>query len=132
MLVSVLKLRQFAYCNCIYIGLVLHPLVVLTSSRKCSGWNNGRSSAEADWKSRIVAQKVNKNAILTNHFIIFYCLYEFYQLFYFFKGISVFIDSFFLYFVSLFIKEWIQWLVFFGWCKLVFLKRRKTFFIFFI
>ena len=34
MLVSVMKLQQLAYCNCIYVGLLLHPFMVVTSSLK--------------------------------------------------------------------------------------------------
>ena len=32
--VSVMKSLQFAYCNCIYIGLLLHSFMVVTSSLK--------------------------------------------------------------------------------------------------
>ena len=34
MLVSVMKLPQLAYCNCIYGGLSLHPFMVVISSLK--------------------------------------------------------------------------------------------------
>ena len=41
MLVSVMKLPQRAYCNCIYLGLLLHPFMVVTSSLK---WTKLHSS----------------------------------------------------------------------------------------
>ena len=40
MLVSVMKLLQLAYCNCIYVGLLLHLFMVVTSSLKWTKLNS--------------------------------------------------------------------------------------------
>ena len=64
----------------------------------------------------LLTKKVTENDILSEHFIIFYRSNDVWPLmFYFFKELQVFLFLFipFLYFVSLFIKEWIQRLAFF-------------------
>ena len=82
-------------------------------------------------KSRqLLTKKVTENTMLTHHFIIFYCSCEDWLLmFYFFKELQVFLFLLipFLYFVSLFIKEWTQWPVFFLFLLIHFLYFMSLF-----
>ena len=75
-------------------------------------------------KSReLPTKKVYENPLSARHFIIFYHSYEDWPVtFYFFKRLQAFLFLLIpiLYFLSLFIKEWIQWLVFFLFLLILF------------
>ena len=47
-----------------------------TFDRVCSDRNNNQLLVKTNRKSRITDQKVTENLILTDHFIVFYCLYK--------------------------------------------------------
>ena len=75
-------------------------------------------------------KKVTENPILTDHFIIFYRSYEDWLIiFSFFKELHIFLLLLIpiLYFMSLFIKEWTQWPVFFLFLLLPFIFRVSSY-----
>ena len=93
--------------------ICLAPLLVREMCH--SGQNNSQLSIKTDRKLRITNQKVTENPILTDGFIIFYRSYEDWRVMLcFFRELQVYLFLLIrlLYFVSLFIKEWIQWPVF--------------------